>query len=49
MQPNPPTGAEPELPNIYEKAVNKLNNHFIPISNPLHAEYNFSKLSQNRG
>ena len=49
-QPNPPTeGEEPEVPNVYKKAVNKLNNHFTPISNPLHAEYKFSKLSQNRG
>ena len=40
-KPNPPTeGEEPEIPNVYTKAVNKLNNHFTPIS--IHSMQNTS-------
>ena len=42
----PPVGQDD--PSAYDKVINKLNNHFKPMSNPLHAEYKFSKLVQNK-
>ena len=35
-----------EDPDDYDKIINKLNSHFVPMANPLLAEYRFGKMSQ---